>query len=783
MWFNYFLKLLKFPVLFLLLLLGQPGGVSAPFPQVWNMPADNPNFVGREEILNEIFHIFHKTPFKTAVISGHQGFGKSQTAKHYAHQKFGNYDVVWWFRANQYLKPQFEKFAQAMAPYLGWDRERENAVTTMDHKRLINLVKEGIRQKNFKCLIIFDDAQTYTGIEPYILFSHEKTIHTLITTKNGNLSQNSIQIKPFERKKSIKYINIFLNYESEKSKELLADHLSDCPAALALSINYIKSYPGMDIARYLSKHKEAKCSVLPENEQEKQLGSSVDDYETDLLAAIQMNMEGLRKNSKEAFDLLGLLSLFHRDEIPIAIIESWVEKRKSQTGVKKLVGLINQYSFIELTMPKNNKEAYMSMQELIQKIVGALIPIHEKKKLIGEAVQTLKPLFEYKSDKMAEAILKNNNPLLHLIRISTEADKISHHEKDLAMIRVKALDILMGTIRDIDVGKEVIDHLSRDFQSGIKLFKEDEILYQINLSLFSALGSVDYERSITHGEKALELLESEGEMYEEKIRTVSNLIQYHMLSGLSDKCQKLVEIGDKLLSLSQSRADNALYVYATTMFLLDQGEIVKTINLIRSHKNLWEQQTLYPPIRYFILNQFAEALIKQGEVEKAKKVLSQSERYAKEFYGQNAQNNFIGKLYLLKAACQLNNPESLKSTKALIKKGLSAYEKFHKGGNKHRAEAFGYLVLGKLHHFHKYYTEAKTHYLKSEEIFDKILKNTKVDDVSELYKQLAILGIDSTDEALTNTYLKKQMVVFGLDHPKTRDIIHYLDKKGLVVPF
>jgi hypothetical protein len=383
MWFNCFRKPLKLSVLFFSLLLGHPGGVSAPCPQVWYVPDDNPNFVGREEILSEISHIFHKMPLKTAVISGHQGFGKSQTAKHYAHQKFGNYDVVWWFRANQYLKPQFEKFSQAMAPYLGWDRERENTVTTMNHERLISLVKEGIRRKNFKCLIIFDDAQTYTDIEPYILFSHEKTIHTLITTKNGNLSQSSIQIKPFERKTSVKYINIFFSNEPQELKELLAHHLSDCPAALALSINYIKGYPGMTIERYLSKHREAKVTLLPENEKEKKLGSSMDDYETDLLAAIQMNMGELRRNSKEACDLLGLLSLFHRDEIPIAIIESWIEKRKSQTDVKKLIGLINQYSFIEITMPKNNKEAYMSMQELIQKIVSTLIPISEKKKLIN----------------------------------------------------------------------------------------------------------------------------------------------------------------------------------------------------------------------------------------------------------------------------------------------------------------------------------------------------------------------------------------------------------------
>jgi hypothetical protein len=793
MWLSFLRNFLKLIALFVLLPMEQPGGVAASFPRVWNMPADNPHFVGREEILDEISAIFKSAPLKTAVISGHQGFGKSQTAKHYAHQNFGQYDIVWWFRANQYLKPQFEKFALEVALHLGLNLNTEDAISAMGHERLISLVKGRIRQKNLKCLIIFDDAQTYADIEPYVLFSHEDTIHTLVTTKNANLAQNSIQIKPFTRGTSIKYINIFLPNESQKSKGLLAGHFSDCPAALALSINYIKGYPGMNIERYLNKHAKAKGSLLPNNEQEKKLGSSMDDYEADLLVAIQVNMAELRKNSEEAFHLLGLLSLFHRDEIPITLIENWVEKKNTSTDVKKLMDLINRYSFIEVTIPKKNgvenrrakinKGAYISMQELIQKIVNTLIPLPEKKKLIDEAVQALKPSLSDRSDKMAEAILKDNNPLLHMIRISTEADNIAHHGEDLAMMRVKALDILMGTIRDIEVGKEIICHLDRDFQSGITLSKENKILYNINLSLFSALESANYERSIAYGKKALELLETEEKMYEEKIRTVANLIQHHMLSGLSDKCQKFVEMGDKLLPLSQSRLDNILYIYATTMFLLDQGEIEKTITLVRSHEYLWEKQNHYPLIRYFTINQLAEALIKHGEIGEAKNLLSQSEKYAKVFYGEGAQNNFIGKLYLLKAACQLNNSAPFESTKTLIDKGLNAYESSQKSTNKHRTQAFGYLQLGKLYHLHQRYKQAKTHYLKSEEIFDDVLKNKKIDDVSELYKQLAILGVDAIDEALTHTYLKKQMAVFGLDHPKTKEIILYLDRMGLALPY
>ena len=62
------------------------------------------------------------------------------------------------------------------------------------------------------------------------------------------------------------------------------------------------------------------------------------------------------------------------------------------------------------------------------------------------------------------------------------------------------------------------------------------------------------------------------------------------------------------------------------------------------------------------------------------------------------------------------------------------------------------------------------------------MKNKKIDDVSELYKLLSILGVDIKDEGLTHTYFKKQLELFGLDHAKTQEIIMYLDKRGLSLP-
>ena len=62
-------------------------------------------------------------------------------------------------------------------------------------------------------------------------------------------------------------------------------------------------------------------------------------------------------------------------------------------------------------------------------------------------------------------------------------------------------------------------------------------------------------------------------------------------------------------------------------------------------------------------------------------------------------------------------------------------------------------------------------------------KKKNIDDVSELYAALALLGIDMKDDGLTHKFLKAHTNVFGHSHPRTQEILLTLDKNGLVAPF
>ena len=160
-------------------------------------------------------------------------------------------------------------------------------------------------------------------------------------------------------------------------------------------------------------------------------------------------------------------------------------------------------------------------------------------------------------------------------------------------------------------------------------------------------------------------------------------------------------------------------------------------------------------MKYFILNQLAEALIKMDKISEAEKPLEEAIKYAKDYHGENEQNMFFGKYYVLKGMCLSKDKAHMNQARELMEKGIEILGGRFGASNKHKLQGFGHLQLGKLHHKDNRLAEAKDHYMQSEMVFDSILKEKTIDDVCELYKQLAILGVDMKDERLTHDYLNK----------------------------
>ena len=136
----------------------------------------------------------------------------------------------------------------------------------------------------------------------------------------------------------------------------------------------------------------------------------------------------------------------------------------------------------------------------------------------------------------------------------------------------------------------------------------------------------------------------------------------------------------------------------------------------------------------------------------------------------------------LKSMVLLRHPRERPQAFQAIKEALEIYNQSFQNPIKHRAQARAHLALGKAYVAQNDFSNALKAYLMSDKIYTTVLKNKEIDDVSDLYKDLVILGAKMMDEAIVHEYLKAHIQTFGRMHPRTKEILLFLNQNGLTVP-
>ena len=154
---------------------GEAAGRSQRLPAIWHVPyLRNPHFTGRDELLDELHAKLTDGRVALTALRGMGGVGKTQLALEYAYRHAGDFDLVWWLRAEE-PATLLEDYARLAGP-LGLAQAGESELAGVAAAVCRDLAARS------RWLLVFDNASAPNEIEP--LLPKGSGGRVLITSRN-----------------------------------------------------------------------------------------------------------------------------------------------------------------------------------------------------------------------------------------------------------------------------------------------------------------------------------------------------------------------------------------------------------------------------------------------------------------------------------------------------------------------------------------------------------------------------------------------------------------------
>jgi transcriptional regulator with XRE-family HTH domain len=211
-------------------------------PRLWNIPARNLTFTGRDDLLAAVRDRF--LAGHTAVVQalhGMGGVGKTQLAAEYAHRCAGSYDLAWWINAEQggLIGDQVADLGQALGCVpAGAGSEAVRAAVLAD-----------LRHRG-RWLLIFDNAGAPADVAPWLPGDGG---HVLITSREHGWDEIAapLEVAVFTRAESIEMMRRRIPGLPLADAEQLAVELGHLPLAIAQAAGFMAD-TGTSATQYLN---------------------------------------------------------------------------------------------------------------------------------------------------------------------------------------------------------------------------------------------------------------------------------------------------------------------------------------------------------------------------------------------------------------------------------------------------------------------------------------------------------------------------------------------------
>ena len=271
-----------------------PGSI----PRVWNLPARNPGFTGRDGLLVALREaLVAGERAAVQAVQGMGGVGKTQLAAEYAYRFAGAYGLAWWINSEQpeLIGDQFAALGrelQCVEPGVGIEAVRSAVL--------------GELRERGGWLLVFDNAQAPADITGWLPGGGG---HVLLTSRERKWAEiaTPVEVDVLARSESVALLRSRVAGLSDADAVQLADQLGDLPLAIAQAGGFMTE-TGMPVAQYRRLLRTQAVHLLAHG--------GPGSYPRSLAAATLLIADRLAGDDPAAAELADLCAFFASEPIP-----------------------------------------------------------------------------------------------------------------------------------------------------------------------------------------------------------------------------------------------------------------------------------------------------------------------------------------------------------------------------------------------------------------------------------------------------------------------------------